>query len=95
MGRRAKNKQGPPQPLKTAEESSKSIGKRKADSDGAAARPTKKLKDSKSVKPSSKSVSFKSKPEKGKKQPDDSGNSSDGWEDVDDDELATKTKCVN
>ncbi|KAJ6547463.1 NOL1/NOP2/sun family-domain-containing protein [Mycena capillaripes] len=84
MGRRAKNKQAPPEPLDKTEYSPRKLGKRKAD---AAAdldekpRPAKKSKDSVSVKSKS-----KPKPSKKKLQVKfaDDANSSDGWEDVQD-----------
>lgn len=81
MGRRAKNKQGPPQPYEAnvQKEPSKKLGKRKAqpDSDHLIARPPKKSKDIQSeVKHSL------SKPRKKNHKI----RISNGWEDVDDDD---------
>ncbi|KAF7322895.1 SAM-MT-RSMB-NOP domain-containing protein [Mycena chlorophos] len=70
MGRRAKNKQGPVQPLDDV--SPKKLGKRKAVEDDAS-RPAKKAK-SKDAPKKYRSVKFN----------EDAGGSSDGWEDVQD-----------
>jgi len=83
MGRRAKNKQAPPEPLDKKEYTSpKKLGKRKADATADLddkPRPAKKSKDSVS----------KSKPKSSKGAPRvklaDDANSSDGWEGVQDD----------
>jgi ribosomal RNA methyltransferase Nop2 len=86
MGRRAKNKQAPPEPLEKKEWTSpKKLGKRKAetvtDLDDKA-RPTKKSRDSTgNVKSKSKPKSSKATPRV--KQNADDG-SSDGWEGVQD-----------
>ncbi|KAJ7489812.1 NOL1/NOP2/sun family RNA met [Mycena galericulata] len=75
MGRRAKNKQAPPEPLDAKEYSSpKKLGKRKAVDTADRSRPAKKSKDT--------AKSLKSKPQV--KFADDA-NSSDGWEAVQDD----------
>ncbi|KAJ7632518.1 NOL1/NOP2/sun family RNA met [Roridomyces roridus] len=72
MGRRAKNKQPPPEPLDAKPYSStKKLGKRKAETQDDKPRPAKKIKDSKSKKPR---VTF-----------DDDAGSNDGWEGVQDD----------
>ncbi|KAJ7740709.1 NOL1/NOP2/sun family RNA met [Mycena maculata] len=75
MGRRAKNKQAPPEPLDKKEYTSpKKLGKRKADDHQDKPRPAKKSKDSKYNPKSSKPhVKFA-----------DDANSSDGWEGVQD-----------
>ncbi|KAF8894554.1 NOL1/NOP2/sun family-domain-containing protein [Infundibulicybe gibba] len=98
MGRRAKNKQGAPEPLEPKVwASQKKLGKRKADvdvdGDSANARPNKKVKDVRSRpfdKPKSGAPSTKpsqkllkvAKPA----QPESDPESGDGWEDVDDDD---------
>ncbi|KAJ7470665.1 NOL1/NOP2/sun family RNA met [Mycena latifolia] len=85
MGRRAKNKQAPPEPLdKKVFTSPKKLGKRKADAvadlDDDKPRPAKKSKDSgsKNFKPKSSKAGPRVKFA-------DDANSSDGWEDVQDD----------
>ncbi|KAL0947017.1 hypothetical protein HGRIS_013161 [Hohenbuehelia grisea] len=105
MGRRAKNKQAPPQPLEPKHaSSSKASGKRKADAaldrgDEVNSRPTKKAKDAKpkAVKAagtSSKKVVVKAKPESSAKVASE-GDSSDGWEDVDDSpDLESETRAL-
>jgi ribosomal RNA methyltransferase Nop2 len=96
MGRRAKNKQGPPEPLEIKVfPTPKKLGKRKADSDNVEhgkgnSRPTKKIKelDSKTKQKSS---------SKGKKKAvkflSDENDEMEGWEDVEDEaDLTTLTK---
>ncbi|KAG5653960.1 rRNA (cytosine-C5-)-methyltransferase nop2 [Sphagnurus paluster] len=100
MGRRAKNKQGAPEPLeKKTYSTSKKLGKRKADSDSdlddrATTRPPKKIKDSKAKprapdsKPSSKAKGQnKSSVKTAKSIPksDSDNDFGDGWEDVEGD----------
>lgn len=81
MGRRAKNKQAPPEPLDRKEYSSpKKLGKRKAEDLDDKPRPAKKSKDSASAK--SKSKPSKTGPRV--KFTEDDANSSEGWEDVQD-----------
>lgn len=115
MGRRSKNKQGPPQPLDSDSLSAGRTGKRKADDEGVSGvRPNKKLKDV-SNKVKSKSLS-KSKPTvpNGKGRPqeekdekkskkkvqiqeneDGGAESTDGWEDVDDEiDLKAQARCI-
>ncbi|KAF8212344.1 hypothetical protein K438DRAFT_1239349 [Mycena galopus ATCC 62051] len=83
MGRRAKNKQAPPEPLDKKEYTSpKKLGKRKAEDLDDKPRPAKKSKDSVSAKSKSKSKPSKTGPRV--KFGDDDANSSDGWEDVQD-----------
>ncbi|KAJ6455678.1 NOL1/NOP2/sun family RNA met [Mycena sanguinolenta] len=83
MGRRAKNKQAPPEPLDKKEYNSpKKLGKRKAEDIDDKPRPAKKSKDSASTK--SKSKSKPSKTGSRVKFAEDGANSSDGWEDVQD-----------
>ncbi|KAJ6630691.1 NOL1/NOP2/sun family-domain-containing protein [Mycena sp. CBHHK59/15] len=81
MGRRAKNKQAPPEPLEKAEWASpKKLGKRKADDQGDKdkPRPAKKSRDAQAGKKA------KGAPKAAKGKPrataDADGNSSDGWE---------------
>ncbi|KAJ7156073.1 NOL1/NOP2/sun family RNA met [Mycena crocata] len=83
MGRRAKNKQAAPEPLDKKEyTSTKKLGKRKADADlDDKPRPAKKSKDSASGKSKSKPKSSKGGP---RVKFADDANSSDGWEDVQD-----------
>ncbi|KAJ7046678.1 NOL1/NOP2/sun family RNA met [Mycena alexandri] len=86
MGRRAKNKQAPPEPLDKKEYSSpKKLGKRKADNADLddKPRPAKKSKDSASAKSKSKPKPKTSKTGARVKFTED-GASSDGWEDVQD-----------
>ena len=96
MGRRARNKQGVPEPLEQKVfPTSKKLGKRKADSDNvdhgkANSRPTKKIKelDGKAEQRS---------PSKGKKKtveiPSDEDEEMEGWEDVEDGaDFTTLTK---
>jgi 25S rRNA (cytosine2870-C5)-methyltransferase len=99
MGRRSKNKQAAPEPLHAKVfPSPKKLGKRKADHEADAdlkkthPRPTKKLRDSR--KPNTQS-SRKENATIALKNSDhavSSGSSSDGWEDVEDDHLASHTK---
>ncbi|CAK5277738.1 unnamed protein product [Mycena citricolor] len=83
MGRRAKNKQGPPEPYDPEKYAfSKKLGKRKADDSEERARPAKKSKESgatnaSKLKPKAKPAKKASRP----KPTEDSG-SGDGWEDV-------------
>lgn len=109
MGRRAKNKQGPPQPLQAGLSNN---AKRKA-SEEAASRPNKKLKDvsnnSKSLSPSKSKLTVpngKGRPrdiQEGKKpqkvqfqEGEDKGSSEDGWEDIDEaDEIELRTQRYN
>lgn len=88
MGRRARNKQPPPEPFEPKVFiTSKKLGKRKADSDKGNSRPTKKIKelDGKAKQKS---------PLKGKKKTakflSDEDGDMEGWEDVE--ELTTLTK---
>ena len=121
MGRRAKNKQGDPEPFAEVQEnrpSQKKLGKRKADEvDAPAKRPAKKARDidgrpSKSVKTvaskgKEKGVpkdTAKAKPAKAQAQKkqqvqfedeDEGAGSSEGWEDVEDNEdIKVQAKCV-
>ena len=103
MGRRAKNKQSPPEPLDAKPTpSSKKLGKRKADSDDLdgkqSQRPSKKVKDGQgNPKPKAKGISklTKGPKKKGKSVSFDDQDSGDGWEDVDDDvDLKTHVKFV-
>ncbi|KAF9453230.1 NOL1/NOP2/sun family putative RNA met [Macrolepiota fuliginosa MF-IS2] len=104
MGRRAKNKQGAPQPLEAKLPETAKHGKRKADDEGVStSRPNKKLKDvsnkskgqspskSKPTVPNGKGRPQKSKDKKVRIQ-EDEGESTDGWEDVDD-EVDLKTQA--
>ena len=94
MGRRARNKQPPPEPLEPKVFlTSKKLGKRKANSDKGNSRPTKKIKelDGKAKQKS---------PLKGKKKtvgfPSDEDDNMEGWEDVEDTvDLTTLTKLAN
>lgn len=99
MGRKAKNKQPPPAPLKEVtldgDSTSKKLGKRKAlDAKEQNGRPTKKSKNSDgkpktsshSQLPKEKAITTK-RLKKGKPPPEDNADSeSEGWEDVDSDE---------
>lgn len=101
MGRRAKNKQGAPEPLEKPEyKSKKQLGKRKADVDETdeklSARPAKKAKDlngKSKAKPSSnkKSSKIPAKNQVEEEEDDDS----EGWEDVEDDSPAKTTKYAS
>jgi ribosomal RNA methyltransferase Nop2 len=100
MGRRAKNKQSAPEPLHPrVYPTPKKLGKRKAEHEADAdlkthPRPTKKLKDSSSQKVNTQS-GHKEKVTNALKNDDHAaspGGSSDGWEDVEDDYLASHTK---
>ena len=93
MGRRARNKQPPPEPLEPKVFlTSKKLGKRKADSDKGNSRPTKKIKDvngkakrKSPLKGKNKTVEFLSNED-----------DTEGWEDVvDDKDLTTLTKLGN
>ena len=93
MGRRARNKQPPPEPLEPKVFlTSKKLGKRKADSDKGNLRPTKKIKDvngkakrKSPLKGENKTVEFLSNED-----------DTEGWEDVvDDKDLTTLTKLGN
>lgn len=96
MGRRAKGKQGAPEPLVL---SPNKLGKRKAEvEEKPASRPTKKIKDSDNTsKPrtSKKVRGAISKPTDGKKRNPlkADSDSADGWEDIDD--LKAEAKCVS
>lgn len=93
MGRRAKNKQGAPEPLEPRVFTSpKRLGKRKAeDGEKTAARPVKKVKD---LNGNVKSKASQGNKGKGKLATD--GNLSDGWEAVEDDaDMKAKAKSVN
>ncbi|KAJ7940735.1 NOL1/NOP2/sun family RNA met [Mycena leptocephala] len=82
MGRRAKHKQAPPEPLEKKEYSSpKKLGKRKAEDLDDKPRPAKKSKESASAKSKPKPKSSKTGP---RVKFADDANSSDGWEDVQD-----------
>lgn len=94
MGRRARNKQPPPEPFEPKVFlTSKKIGKRKADSDRGNSRPTKKIKE----------LDGKAKQEsplKGKKKTveflSDEDDDMEGWEGVEDTvDLTTLTKLGN
>jgi len=85
MGRRAKNKQSAPEPLHSKASTTKKLGKRKADADLIAhPRPTKKLKKVKteSATPTRKENAINADHAVS------SGDSGDGWEDVEDDPQA-------
>lgn len=99
MGRRARNKQPPPEPLDPKIlPASKKLGKRKADSDNvdhgkANSRPTKKIKKIKELNGKTKQKS----PSKGKKENvdilSDEADEMEGWEDVEDGvDFTTLTK---
>lgn len=111
MGRRAKNKQGDPRPFEDAQEkgnrkeSSKKLGKRKAEApeeDVSSKRPVKKTKTKEEGK--GKKVAFakeKTSDKKGKRKQEsededelvEDAGSSEGWEDVEDkDDLQTQRK---
>ncbi len=82
MGRRAKHKQAPPEPLEKKEYSSpKKLGKRKAEDLDDKPRPAKKSKESASTKSKPKPKSSKTGP---RVKFADDANSSDDWEDVQD-----------
>ena len=99
MGRRAKNKQGAPEPLvQTQTVSPKKLGKRKADSaaEKASPRPSKKLKNSsKENKMSGKSHKKSSKKKAVEEGDEDEDLSADGWEDVEDGDLKVQVRCAN
>ena len=93
MGRRARNKQPPPEPFEPKVLTSKKLGKRKAGSDKDNSRPSKKIKelDGKAKQKS---------PSKGKKKavefPSDEDDDMEGWEDVEDTvDLTTLKKLDN
>lgn len=100
MGRRAKNKQAPPEPIehKAALASKKQLGKRKAepetqDEGRLASRPAKRVKDLNGKgkgKATSKPNAGKSSEKKKKVQFSQEDEGSDGWEDVEDDEDLKK-----
>ena len=100
MGRRAKNKQGPPAPLvekKNVQEipSAKKLGKRKQEPE-TENRPTKKVKAKENAKPSDKSdkknATKKQKKPKARIDESESENGS-GWEDVEgDDDLVEEQR---
>jgi ribosomal RNA methyltransferase Nop2 len=96
MGRRARNKQPPPEPLEPKVFlTSKKLGKRKADSDKGNSRPTKKIKDV-TIEGKAKQKS----PLKGKKKTvgflSDEDDDMGGWEDVEDTvDLTTLKKLGN
>lgn len=94
MGRRARNKQPPPEPLEPKTFlTSKKLGKRKADSDKGNARPTKKIKEVEGkakqkslLKAQKKTIGFLS----------DEDDDMEGWEDVEDTvDLTTLKKLGN
>ncbi|KAL1745640.1 NOL1/NOP2/sun family RNA met [Schizophyllum fasciatum] len=99
MGRRAKNKQGPPAPLEDDTRSSKKLGKRKAPADGDIESPksSKKVKNadgkgkSKSAQAGKENATKKGKKSKAKaaESDDDAGS---GWDDVEDGDLDLKAK---
>ncbi|KAI4527500.1 NOL1/NOP2/sun family putative RNA met [Schizophyllum commune Loenen D] len=101
MGRRAKNKQGPPAPLEDDSHSTKKLGKRKAPADGDIESPksAKKVKNadgkgkSKPVQAGKENSSKKGKKSKAKAadSDDDAGS---GWEDVEDDDIKAKAKSL-
>jgi 25S rRNA (cytosine2870-C5)-methyltransferase len=97
MGRRAKNKQGPPQPYEAnvRREPAKNLGKRKAkpdDLEHSIARPPKKSKDIQSTAKYSRSEPRKRDSKRRIPKPSsDEEASFDGWEDVEDgDDSNTK-----
>ncbi|PPQ83329.1 hypothetical protein CVT25_003968 [Psilocybe cyanescens] len=106
MGRRAKNKQAAPESLepKTAWTSKKQLGKRKAEADSErqddgkpSPRPTKRVKDLNGKgkeKASSIAKPQKSSAKKSKAQAHNDGSGSEGWEDVEDEELQTHSKSL-
>jgi ribosomal RNA methyltransferase Nop2 len=91
MGRRARNKQPPPEPFEPKVFlTSKKPGKRKADSDRGNSRPTKKIKE----------LDGKKSPLKGKKKTveflSDEDDNMEGWDDVEDTvDLTTLKKLGN
>ena len=99
MGRRAKNKQGAPEPLEKAElKSKKQLGKRKADIDdpetdkNPSTRPAKKVKNHNGKGKEKALPSKKSSKISSQKIVVDENDDSEGWEDEDD--LPGKTKYV-
>jgi hypothetical protein len=102
MGRRAKNKQSAPEPLQSKTfPTPKKLGKRKAEQDAdadpkAQSRPVKKLKGSKKVNTGSAArriEGVKNLPKIGGRAVASLG-SSDGWEDVEDDDLDSQTEYI-
>lgn len=110
MGRRAKNKQGAPEPLadvngESARPSAKKLGKRKAVDDAresVSKRPAKKMKETvqkkgaKKVKAvTGKKQKEESEDEEGEDDEDVEEGGSEGWEDVDDDlDVKAEARCV-
>lgn len=96
MGRRAKNKQGAPQPLEPFQQSTTKPGKRKPDTESpiGASRPNKKLKDVSNKGKGPTLPKLKNAASNGKGKPQGKGHkilkegsqseSEDGWEDVED-----------
>lgn len=96
MGRRAKNKQGAPQPLEPFQQSATKPGKRKPDTESpvGASRPNKKLKDVSNKAKGPTLPKLKNAVSNGKGKPQGKGHktskeglqseSEDGWEDVED-----------
>ena len=104
MGRRAKNKQSPPQPLEPESLSGPKLAKRKAENDGSVpSRPNKKLKDvSNKAKHQSASNPSVSKPKGKIRQAKDAkknqvrsveSEGGSGWEDMEDGEADLKTQA--
>lgn len=101
MGRRAKNKQAPPESLepKPGWTSKKQLGKRKAEVDDVeekpSPRPSKKVKDLNGKGKETTKTDRKSSKTKDKKQPKVVEDESEGWEDVEDGgDLKSHAKSV-
>ena len=101
MGRRAKNKQAPPESLepKPGWTSKKQLGKRKAEADDVdekpSPRPSKKVKDLNGKGKETTKMDRKSSKMKDKKQPKVVEDESEGWEDVEDGgDLESHAKSV-
>jgi hypothetical protein len=99
MGRRAKNKQAPPESLepKPTWTSKKQLGKRKAEADEKPSpRPSKKVKDLNGKGKETTKMDRRSSKTKDKKQPIVVEDGSEGWEDVehDDEDLESHAKSV-
>jgi len=99
MGRRAKTKQSAPEPLHTkVYPTTKKLGKRKAeletDDRRTHPRPVKKLKDSRKVNNQHGRNESMANAPKSEDHAASSAVSSDGWEDIEDDYLASHTKTL-
>ena len=93
MGRRAKAKQSAPEPLHPkVYPTTKKLGKRKAEQGADADRPVKKLKDSRKVNTQRGRKESMANALKIEDHAATSSVSSDGWEDIEDDYLVSRTK---